>query len=147
MGLPATNNRQKGFSLIELMIAMFIIMISMLALLTVMMTSMRTNVGNDVRNTSVAVANQTAEALLALPITDAELTVGTHARDSGSASQTNKGFPNVSQTVRGFQQTYNVQWGVTAPSTDLRQVNITVSYVYSNQTYTYQSLIYKHRAI
>jgi len=146
---PASNNK-RGFTLIELMIAMLIIMVSMLALLTSILTAMNANVGNEIRNTAIKVTNETAEALLALPIEYAELSVGsTHSNTftTGTTGQQVKGFPDPNQKVRAYQVTYTIQWDVTAPTANLKQIVITVSYSHKGQSYTNSSLIYKHRAI
>ena len=125
-----------------------IIMISMLALLTVMTTAIRTNMANGIRNTAIRVTNQTAEALLALPLEDAELTIGsTHSRITDNAAQSNKGFPNTTQKVRDYSMNYTIQWTVTSPTSDLKQISIEVSYQHLNQTYKHNALTYKYRAI
>lgn len=149
MGQPASNNK-RGFTLIELMIAMLIIMISMLALLTSIVTSMAANTGNEIRNTAIKVTNETAEALLALPIDDAELSTGTphtNTFSTGPTGQQVKGFPNPTQRVRAFDVTYTITWNVTAPSANLKQVSISVAYSHKNKDFTNSSLVYKHRAI
>jgi len=146
VGQPAFNNK-KGFSLIEMMIAMMIIMVTMLALLTSILTSMSANMGNEIRNTAIRVTNETAEALLALPIDDSELSTGSTHTNTFSADQRVKGFPNPAQTIRVYAITYAITWSVTPPSANLKQVSIDVSYNFKNKNYTNSSLIYKHRAI
>lgn len=157
MALRARNT-SSGFSLIEMMLAMVIIMISMLALLTAVITTQRTNQENDLRNVAVRLTNQTAETLLALPLTDLELTTtltGTtntrvaaaHARTSGNAAQNGKGFPDTLQTVRKARVTYSIQWDVKEQTSNVREVTVSVSYPFRNQTRTNTSLIYKHRTL
>ena len=140
----------KGFSLIELMIAVVFIMISMLALLTAIVTSMRTNLENDLRITAIRLTNQTAEALLTLPTDltiDTELTDGSHSRTAGNTSQNEKGFPLTAQTVRGSRQTYTIQWAVVSRTTNVKEITITVSYTSRNKPYTNTAVIYKHKVI
>jgi Tfp pilus assembly protein PilV len=132
------------------MIAVVFIMISMLALLTAIVTSMRTNLENDLRNTAIRLTNQTAEALLTLsidPITDTELTDGSHSRTAGNTAQNEKGFPLTEQTVRGSRQTYTIQWAVVSRTTNVKEVTITVSYTSRNKPYTNTAVIYKHKVI
>jgi prepilin-type N-terminal cleavage/methylation domain-containing protein len=146
---PAYGNK-KGFTLIELMIALVIIMVSMLALLSSIVTSISANMGNEIRNTAIRVTNETAEALLALPIDDAELSTGSshvNTFTTGPNGQQVKGFPNPVQRIRSYDVSYTITWVVTAPSANLKQINITVSYPYKNQTNANASLVYKHRAI
>lgn len=135
----------KGFSLIELMIAVVFIMISMLALLTAIVTSMRTNLENDLRNTAIRLTNQTAEVLYALTYTDPELTDGTtHTRLAGNTTQNGKGFPFLTQTVRGSQQLYDIRWAVVSRTSNVKEVTITVTYMHRNKTATNTAVIYKH---
>ena len=152
MGQAAPKN--KGFSLIELMFAILIIMISMLALLTSIMTSINTNMQNDLRNTGVRLANQTAEALLALPLTDGELSdtllvndtrlATAHARVAGDTAQGTKGLPNPVYSTRQFQKTYTISWDVKELSPKLKELRVTVSYLYKNVTYSNGSVVYRH---
>src|SRR3989338_7623526 len=58
----------KAFSLIEMMIALFILTVAVLGLLNLTITSIRVNLQNDMRNTSIRLTSQTAEILLAQPI-------------------------------------------------------------------------------
>ncbi len=144
----AASNKARGFSLIELLIAMALIMISMLALLTTMLATTNANMNNEIRNGATIVGNLTAEALLALPIDDPELTdTITHTRIAGDATQTNKGLPDVSQKIRNYQFNYIIQWTVSNYSTNLKQVNITITYQRKGQGFSHSALIYKHRAI
>lgn len=146
MARPAPCN--KGFTLVELMIAVLIIMVSMLALLTAITSSIRTNMNNEIRNAAVRVTNQTAEALLSLPLEDAELATGaTHTRVAGDPTQAQKGIPDTTLRMRDFTATYVITWTIAAPTTDLKQINISVSYVLNNTTYTNSAVTYKYRAI
>ena len=58
----------KGFSLIEMMIALVIMAFTLLALSAAMVNSISVNLENELRNTAIRLTNQTAEVLLALPI-------------------------------------------------------------------------------
>ena len=139
--------RRGGFSLIEMMIAIVIIMVSLLALLAMILVSMNTNMTNDLRNRAISVANQTAEALLALPLDDAALAVDSvHERTPGDAAQNEKGFPDPTQAIRGLQHRYSIEWIATAPTANVREVAITVRYEYKNTAHSYSTLIYKHAA-
>jgi Tfp pilus assembly protein PilV len=130
------------------MIAMVFIMISMLAMLTAMITSVNVNLQNDLRNTAIRLTNQTAEVVLALPFTDTDLNDGTdHSRIPGDSSQNDKGFPPTTQTVRGSQQTYTIEWDVVSRTTDVKEVTITVTYMYKNKPYSNTGVTYKHSAI
>jgi prepilin-type N-terminal cleavage/methylation domain-containing protein len=137
-----SNNR--GFSLIELLVAMFIIAISMMALLSSILTGMSANLQNDMRDTAIRITNATAEAILSLPQDDAELSPGSHTRTTGNTAQDLKGFPQPVQSIRGTQQTYTIGWVVAPLATGTMQVTITValSAPYKGNSYTNTSVIY-----
>lgn len=140
----ARNN--KGFSLIELMIAVVFIMISMMALATSVTVSMQTSLDNAFRDTAIRVANETAEALFSLtvfPSVDPELYEGLHTRIQDNITQSSKGIPNTVQTVRGRQIPFDITWNVVMTTSNVRQILITVKYVHRNQTHTNESVIYK----
>lgn len=166
------SNNKKGFSLIELMIALFIITVAVLGLLTLTITSIQTNMQNDIRNTATRLTSQTAEILLARPIDtistcgitlDSTITTGSVAVynsaytyntsnnclvDSNAAEDYKK-YPNASQPLGGSSGTkeYNITWTVSNLTNDLRQITIRVSYKYRDQTYTNEAVIYKHRSV
>jgi len=150
MALRAMSN--KGSSLIELLVAMLIIMVSMLAFATSMTVSLRTSMNSDIRDTVTRVANQTGEALLALPFTDAELTAAPapgvlHTRVTNDPGQTGKGIPDTVQMVRGFQQNCTIQWRVTTLSDSSVQVVITVGYAYQDRNVSMDSVLFKYATI
>lgn len=146
-----------GFTLIEVSIAILIIMVSMLAALTMITLAMRTSLNNDLRDVSTVVANQTGEALLALPMTDSELTSGltsgvTHTRITNDATQGAKGLPNTLQIVRGAQTPLTIQWQVfsmetSTTSPDSLKIVISVGYVRNNQNISTDSVVFKHKTI
>lgn len=147
MGQPVPRNR--GFTLVEMMIAMVIIMVSMLALVTMMMMTMDTNMTNEMRSAAVRLTNQTAEALLAIPTTpyaaiDPLVTAGTYTRIADDTHQNDRGLPKIQQSIRGTSKTFNIQWVVADTTPTMKQIQITVSYQYKNQTLTNSALIYKH---
>ncbi len=150
--------KNSGFSLIELMVAVVIIMISMLAVLTAILKSTTTNLQNDLRNTAIRITNQTSEALLALPLTDTEVSATldptgatriapAHTRTAGNTTQDLKGLPKTTASIRGVQTTYTITWDVAAPSGNIKQINITVGYTFKNQPLTNTAIFYKHKAI
>ena len=157
MGVTVRNN--KGFSLIELMVAVVIIAVSMLALSSVMINAINVNLGNDLRNTAMRLTQQTAEILLALPIesiSSCGLTPEKNASNYNAAySYDNantclgipgeyKNYPDPVQSIKGFQQSFNIAWSVTALSSDLRQITISVSYRYRDEDHVHNAVVYKH---
>jgi len=152
MVITVRNN--KGFSLIELLIALVILQLSLLGLLAVMTNSINANLNNEFRNTAIRLTAQTAEALYGVSFNDnwATDTTGTgipHVRINGNTDQDLKGFPQVLQNIRGgFQQTYNISWTVTDQSPELKEIVITVQYNDRRVgTFSNNAVIYKHLAL
>lgn len=158
MGATVRNN--KGFSLIELMVAVVIIAVAMLALSSVMINVITVNLGNDLRNTAVRLAQQTAGALLALPIESINscgLTPDKNAANYNPAytydnanaclgiSEEYKNYLNPVQSIKGFKQPFNIVWSATALSSDLRQITISVSYRHRDEDHVNNAVVYKHR--
>lgn len=157
---------EKAFSIIEMMIALFILTVAVLGLLELTITSIRTNLQNDMRNASIRLTSQTAEILLAQPI-DSVATCGLTPDSSAGAMNYNlsytyssantclytpsgldyRRYPDPNQTIRSGTVSYNIYWFVSSPTNDLRQIEITVSYFYRGQQYSNRAVIYKHRAV
>lgn len=156
----------KGFSLIEMMIAVVIILFSMLAMFAAFGSSISVNVSNDMRNTAVRLTNQTAEVIQSLAFTDTWVSSTTcpatpppytclrvDSNDdcvSDPDSQNCKGFPRATQVVRGVQRPpYVISWGVSDLNDNLKQVDIAVSYLDPKEgtTITNNAVIYKHKAL
>lgn len=133
----------RGFTLIEMMIAVFIIMISMLAFLNVTIMSIRTSLQNDMREMATRLANQTGEVLLALPFSDPLLTVGTTIRTTGNAAQNAAGIPDTVQTMRGTRQIYNIRWNVTPLTSTSIQIVTTVTYTFRDAGLTRSLVLFK----
>lgn len=124
---------QRGFSLIEMLIALVILSVAILGMTSVTIMTIRTNLENDLRNAAVRVTAEVAEDLLAMPIED--------------VASTPTGSPETRQmNVRGADVSFEVTRVVSSLSNDLRQINITVSYIIKGVTKTNSAVVYKHRA-
>jgi len=160
METPAGNSN--GFSLLELLVAVAIIAFTLLALCSAMVNAISANLGNELRNTAVRLTNQTAEVLLALPIESIQscgATADLHARnynpsytyDSSNAclgiDTDYQRYPRPEQSVKGFQQSFNIIWNITSLSNNLRQVTITVAYRHREEHFENNAVIYKHRTL
>jgi prepilin-type N-terminal cleavage/methylation domain-containing protein len=160
MGAPAGNS--SGFSLIEMLVAVVIIAFTLLALCAAMVNAVSANLGNELRNTAVRLTNQTAEVLLALPIDNIQscgATADPHASnynasytyDSSNAclgiANDYQKYPGPEQSVKGFQQRFNIVWDVTSLSDNLIQVTITVAYRHREEHFENNAVIYKHRTL
>lgn len=134
----------KGFSLIELLVALVIIMVSMLAFATMMTLSMRTNLQNDLRDTATKVANQTGEVLVGLPFTDPLLNPGgPYIRSSSDNAQNGAGFPYPVQMVRGKNYTFDISWTITKLTDASLQITTAVTGTYRNVGYTRNAIVFK----
>jgi len=146
---PISAQKNKGFSLIEMMISIVIIMISLLALNQMIVVSMEANLSNELRSAAVRLTNQTAEALLAIPTTpdaaiDPLVSAGTWTRIQSNAYQDSVGLPKKQQTVRGSMTAFDISWTVADNTSTVKQIQITVSYPYKGQTKTNSTTIFKH---
>lgn len=141
-------SNDRGFSLLEMMIADVILLISILGLLSLTTKSMEINSRNEIRNSGIRVTTQVAEIILAQPFDNIVNGLsGLSPYDGTNAALTPdfRQYPNPIQTIRGFTQTYNVTWNVTTLTNDLREIQIAVLFTYRGQLYSNNTVIYKHR--
>lgn len=151
--MVVTVRNNKGFSLIELMIALVILMISLLGLLAVMANSINANLDNELRNTAIRLTTQTAETIQSLDFDDewvidtsSGTTYSRAVTGSDDTDQDFKGFPEETQNIRGFQQTYDISWTVRDLSSNLKEVTIRVQCTTPRgELINNDSVIYKHR--
>lgn len=128
--MKASRINSAGFSLLELMFATTILAVSILGFLSMTLTSMQVNKQNELRNTAIGLTSKAAEDLLSTPI------------DSIASSDT-----TTTVKVRGVDASYRIINTVSNLTNDLRQVNISVQWSYRGQSYTNDSVVFKHRAI
>lgn len=160
--MESSVKNNKGFSLVEMMVALVIIALALLALSSVMISSINVNLENELRNTAIRLTNQTAEVLLALPIDSINLcgltpdSAATNYNAFYTYSSANAclgtgtdyaRYSNPTQSIKGFRQNYNIIWIVLPLSNNLRQITITVAYRHRNEDHTNNAVIYKHRAL
>ncbi len=109
-------NNQKGFTLLELLIALTILAIGLLGLAGLHIAANKGNVSGFKLSTGTAVAQQRIEELKALSPSSAELSAGNHA-DDGSA------------TIQGttYNRSYTIQDDT--PVTGTSTITLTVSWV------------------
>ncbi len=138
----------KGFSMIELMVAMVIIIVSMFAAMSATITSVRANANNEMRTVGSRVMSQTAEALLSMSFADPNLANGSHSRIPNDAAQTQLGLPNTVQVVKGASQNFSIQWNVSTltPKASM-QIDITVSYTFRNNAVANKLTLFKHATL
>jgi prepilin-type N-terminal cleavage/methylation domain-containing protein len=157
----AKNNR--GFSLVEMMIALALIAFTLLAMSAAIVNGITVNLENELRNTAIRLTNQTAEVLLALPIdsidscgitlnADAPYYNASYTYDNGNTclgpvTDDYKKYPIPKQSIKGFKQNYNATWVVIPLSSNLRQITINVAYMHRGQNHSNNAVIYKHRTL
>lgn len=104
-------NTNKGFGLIELLVAITIFTIAMLGIIPLLVNFMRTNVENEIRNNANAVAQQTIDELKGMNL---------NLIDNGTDDKIYNEWP------------YNVKWEVIKDNAsfnvDINLVKITVTW-------------------
>jgi type IV pilus assembly protein PilV len=115
--------RDKGFSLVELMIAMFIFMIAMLGILAGLNSAIANNKTNVLRDEAVNVAEQEMNRLKCLPF--------------NSIVSGNPG--SVVRNIRSGTITYIPTDTVTSITTNIKRIDVAVAW--SDKTVNYQHTI------
>lgn len=108
----------KGFTLIEMLCAMFILMIGMLALLNSIAVALNSNMGNVLRDEAVRIAEQHMNEIKSRPF------------DALTAA--NPENLTVTKEFRGVSKAYAVSSAVNELSTDAKGLMVTVSWTYKN---------------
>ena len=130
---PTKRRDPRGFSLVEMLVALLILSVSILGMTSLTLTTIRTNVENDLRNAAIRLTSEVAEDLGALPIEDVVATP--------------VGSPETRQvSIRGTNVAFTIARVVIPRTNDLRQVNITVGYTYKGIPKSNSAVVYKHRA-
>ena len=123
---------QKGFSLIELLIATSILAIGLLALAQMQITSIRGNAYSSATTDATTVAQDRLEQLIGLTYssltTDTDLAAGNHPAGTQTIGGT--------QTVQGI--TYTITWGITDgfPITNTKTMDLDVTWTENSQSRT-----------
>jgi len=148
-----TVRSNKGFSLVELMIALFILAFSLLGFLGVMASSIDSNIKNELRNTGIALTTQVAETLLAQDFdnlaasSSCSLTPHSSSNTCLVSDYTMYPDPGVI-TVRGLTAPiYTVTWSITDLNTNLKEIELTLNYTYRGENFSYQTVVYKHKGL
>jgi type IV pilus modification protein PilV len=117
----------KGFTLIEVMIALLILATGLLALMTMQIVSIKANAFSSEMTYSTMLAQQQLETLRNLTFIDANLTVGHH----------NLALP----VIDDKGASYSVSWDVASISTDLRRIDLQVTWQSMRQGAAQQTVL------
>jgi len=114
---------QKGFSLLEILIAISILAVGLLALAQMQITSIQGNAFSSRTTDATTFAQDALEQLMALDYTDADLTDGWHP--PGSQAQV-----SATQQAQPGGVTYTLSWDVTenSPIDDVKTIDMTVTW-------------------
>jgi type IV pilus assembly protein PilV len=123
---------QKGFSLIELLIATSILAVGLLALAQMQITSIKGNALSSTTTDATTVAQDRLEQLIGLTYssltTDTDLAAGNHPAGTQTIGGT--------QAVQGM--TYTITWSITddSPITNTKTIDLDVTWTENNQSRT-----------
>ena len=118
-----SSKKEEGFTLLEVMVALSILMVGLLGLATMQMASIKGNFFASRVTEGSALASDRLEKLFALPYTDADLDAGTHTdpnppagrsiswivTDNSPLNNTKKVVMTVSWTERGVQKNLSME--------------------------------------
>ncbi len=118
---------KQGFTLVEILIAMVIILIAMLGMYKVTVLSIDGNVRNVIRNEGVKITEEVMNRLRAIPFD--ELTEGTWT------DMTNLGYTasTVTRTFRNMTVSYAISITVNAPSSEFKVIEVVVGWDYKGE--------------
>lgn len=117
----------KGFTLIEFLVAIVILMIGLLGMLSGIDLAMRTSVDNTLRNQAVLVADDVMMATRALQFNSISTTV----------TPVFQMFPQSRRFVGGFYKNYSVRRAVNLTTPQTKEILIDVAWTYKKQRKTH----------
>ena len=113
--ITALRNNDRGFSLVEMLVAMVIILVAILGLFQVTLLSIDSNVINVLRDEAVRLAEERMDQLKSLPVTDEALPPGNQC----DAVQ-------VKRNLRNFIESYQVCTTIIDLSGDVTKKSVQV---------------------
>ncbi len=121
------NDKNGGFTLIELMIAMAILSIGILGVATLQVTSTKGNLSAGVITQNTTVAQSQAEDLMALSYDATDLAVGTHTppQTADGVDNNNNGFVDEPGETGAVTMSYTVV--ADTPVVNTKTITITVN--------------------
>ena len=127
-----TPARERGFSLIELMIASFVLIIGLAAVATMISYSLTSNLISKNETLALSLAERELERLKGLAIDNALLTAGGSTIGSGGKiSFTGSAVANYNSAVTvtdayqvGKSANFDIRWNITDIATNLKKITI-----------------------
>lgn len=120
----------KGMTIIETLISIVILIIVSFALMKTSILGMKTNLQNSLRDEAVNIVEMRIDQLRNMPFPIPPAT-------NNLTATINAPDPQVTRTFRGFTTTYTPTRTVTDLNADSKQITMSVSWVYSGQTFTH----------
>ena len=125
-------HNEKGFSLIELLIASFVLIIGLAAVATMICFSVNSNLVSKNETMALNFAERELERLKSLPITDPLLTAGgSTVGSNGKISYSGSAVSNYNRQVTvadayqiGRSVNFDVRWNITDVTTNLKKITI-----------------------
>ena len=127
------NNKNKGSTLLEMLMALMILLVVSLALTQSALVGISTNMQNSLRDEAVNVADMRMSQLESLPFTDA-------FTDPGLAATPPVTETGITRNLRHFTITYTPTRTITDISADSKQIAIAVAWMYKGKAYTHGTI-------
>jgi len=133
MARPVLSNSNRGFTLIEMMVAMAIILLALLGLVQAAFLSIDINLQNLIRDEAVRLAEEQMNMLKSLPISDT-------AYPSGLGATNNQALPPVTRNFGTFPANYAVYLTINNLTTDhsRKSIQVYVGWNFKSQSPTLQ---------
>ncbi|SPQ00575.1 putative Type IV pilus minor pilin PilV [Candidatus Sulfobium mesophilum] len=122
------NIGQRGFSLVEVMLALVILLFVSLALMQVALVTIDSNMTNTLRDEAVSIAEQRMTDLRSVAWSDAFLVVNNPAGADEAV---------IRRDFRLFSLDFTPHRTITALAGDVKQIDVRISWTWKNQTYTH----------
>lgn len=132
---PTVIRTEKGFSLVEVMVALLVSLVTFLAVLETATLAIHTNLRNALRDEAVNVADISMNEAR-----DVTFNATTDDLLAGTVNST------VTRNFRGADRDYAIRRTVTNVNADNKQVNVTVTWAWKGQTHTHVIQTLRRRA-